>query len=1034
MDGHTSRTLVAILIAISLALGPMALAAAESDGSLARSMLDDAELSAVTFVDTLHGWAVGDRGVIWRTDDGGESWQLSASGVSGTLRTVFFADSENGCAAGGEYRSYLRSTKGILLRTSDGGRTWETDKGLLLSTIHKIKFFGGPKGWALSEPSAIFPSGVFCTDTGGRSWTQMADQQVSEWTVGDFADPFSAVLAGGRGARGTIRERNLAVWQQSEYGVREPRAIHLTSPQDGWLVGDGGLLLATQDGGRSWQPPLQQPRNTEPFDWRAVTAHGSYLWIAGSPGTLVLHSADSGATWETLPTGQCLPINSLTFVDADHGWAVGALGTILVTSDGGNSWQKQRGARQRAALLAVYSDADRTPLEALARLAGNEGYVTAVELIARRDAEPDTPSSATSGNRERAALVALGCSAAEQAWGFPLRQKGVQSTAEQIVDGWNRMYSGHGVERLEEHLVRRIRMWKPEVIITSAASPAGDDPLGHLVNQVVLRAVTDAADPQKFPEQIRAAGLSAWAAKKVAGSLPPGKLGTINVNTSQLAPRLAHSLADYSSVARGLIDDDYHAPPNTWGFRLHLDSIPQGQGQQDFFSGISLQAGGDARREMPGAGRAGLDAMRQIAEKHRNLQAILAHAERTGRGGTLLGQVEDLTRGLDASTAGQALFELAQSYYVEGQWEFAAPVFQLLSEKYPTHPLTTPALEWLVQYWSSGEAACRAQIRTGTLARKNSNVRSEHAEVAIPGSIPPASPPGPSFVAMASGRRDLTPDLNHRAARHAHALEAGQALERIDAQAWSDMHVQFPLAQARAATNSRDVDRLFHTLTVSRPHDAWWACAKGEQWLSAQAGKTSPKTTAFVRRGDAKPRLDGQFDDELWKTADRLELTSPLADDSAWPATAMLAYDDEFLYIAISCRQAPQCRYATDDRTRERDADLSAHDRVELLIDVDRDWTTFYRLSVDHRGWTAEACWHDATWNPRWFVAASTSEENWTVEMAIPLASLSTEAVVPKTAWVLGLQRISPGAGFQSWTRPATVSLKPEGCGYLIFD
>ena len=34
-------------------------------------MLADAELTSICFVDADHGWAVGDRGVIWATSDGG---------------------------------------------------------------------------------------------------------------------------------------------------------------------------------------------------------------------------------------------------------------------------------------------------------------------------------------------------------------------------------------------------------------------------------------------------------------------------------------------------------------------------------------------------------------------------------------------------------------------------------------------------------------------------------------------------------------------------------------------------------------------------------------------------------------------------------------------------------------------------------------------------------------------------------------------------------------------------------------------------
>ena len=36
-------------------------------------MLGDAELTDVKFVSATHGWAVGDRGVVWHTADGGRT-------------------------------------------------------------------------------------------------------------------------------------------------------------------------------------------------------------------------------------------------------------------------------------------------------------------------------------------------------------------------------------------------------------------------------------------------------------------------------------------------------------------------------------------------------------------------------------------------------------------------------------------------------------------------------------------------------------------------------------------------------------------------------------------------------------------------------------------------------------------------------------------------------------------------------------------------------------------------------------------------
>jgi hypothetical protein len=148
----------------------------------------------------------------------------------------------------------------------------------------------------------------------------------------------------------------------------------------------------------------------------------------------------------------------------------------------------------------------------------------------------------------------------------------------------------------------------------------------------------------------------------------------------------------------------------------------------------------------------------------------------------------------------------------------------------------------------------------------------------------------------------------------------------------------------------------------------------------------------------------------------------------------MLGYDEEFLYVGASCARADGIRYETSDKPRPRDPDLDDRDRVELLLDVDRDFATFYRLTIDHRGWPAESCWHDATWQPTWFVASGGDEETWTAEAAIPLAELTAEAPKQGTAWALGIQRIVPGLGFQSWSTPASPEIVTEGFGYLVFQ
>ena len=121
-------------------------------------------------------------------------------------------------------------------------------------------------------------------------------------------------------------------------------------------------------------------------------------------------------------------------------------------------------------------------------------------------------------------------------------------------------------------------------------------------------------------------------------------------------------------------------------------------------------------------------------------------------------------------------------------------------------------------------------------------------------------------------------------------------------------------------------------------------------------------------------------------------------------------------------------------KVRTRDADLAAHDRVSILLDLDRDYSTYFHLQVDQRGCVREDCWGDSTWNPSWFVAVKTTDESWTIEAAIPLAELTKDRVALNSAWAVNVVRILPGRGVQSWSLPADVDPRPEGMSLMIFQ
>jgi photosystem II stability/assembly factor-like uncharacterized protein len=75
-------------------------------------------------------------------------------------------------------------------------------------------------------------------------------------------------------------------------------------------------------------------------------------WIAGEAG-LILRSDDGGARWKRQPSGVASALQSIAFTDHDHGWAAGNLGVLLYPDDGGKIWRRQNPGT-RSNLYAVH--------------------------------------------------------------------------------------------------------------------------------------------------------------------------------------------------------------------------------------------------------------------------------------------------------------------------------------------------------------------------------------------------------------------------------------------------------------------------------------------------------------------------------------------------------------------------------------------------------------------------------------------------------------------------------------------------------
>ena len=181
--------------------------------------------------------------------------------------------------------------------------------------------------------------------TGG--WTRQRVGSVAWLHAVFFLDENRGWAAGSKGTLLATKDGGNS-WQTKSQPTSDVlRDIYFTDDQNGWLLCEANIydlkskddprayLMQTSDGGENWK--RVNLRSVDARLVRAVFSQGGRGWAFGEGGT-IFTTRDSGVSWIRLqsPTRHLLLGGS--FVDEDRGWLVGAGATIIRTSDGGETW------------------------------------------------------------------------------------------------------------------------------------------------------------------------------------------------------------------------------------------------------------------------------------------------------------------------------------------------------------------------------------------------------------------------------------------------------------------------------------------------------------------------------------------------------------------------------------------------------------------------------------------------------------------------------------------------------------------------
>lgn len=248
-------------------------------------------------------FAVGERGHVLVSTDGGANWQQKVVPTKSTL-TGIFASGDLLWAVGHD---------SVILHSSDGGETWEVQQFLpeLERPLLDVYFFDSNHGIAIGAYGVFFR-----TIDGGKSWEREYHPT--------FLHPDDQAYVE------ELKEEDEEFYQEEMASIL-PHLNRVNADGDRLLVaGESGLVAYSDDQGKSWQ---RVETNYYGSFFDIAKLGDNKVLAAGLRGNLYVSDAQM-QDWRSTDTGTTATFNSIVPLSSSEALLVGNNGTLATYKDG----------------------------------------------------------------------------------------------------------------------------------------------------------------------------------------------------------------------------------------------------------------------------------------------------------------------------------------------------------------------------------------------------------------------------------------------------------------------------------------------------------------------------------------------------------------------------------------------------------------------------------------------------------------------------------------------------------------------------
>jgi photosystem II stability/assembly factor-like uncharacterized protein len=229
---------------------------------------------------------------------------------------------------GARERIVAAGLHGVILFSDDGGAHWRQGIVPVQSDLVSLSFFSSNQGWAVGHEGVILH-----TDDGGETWKKEFDGKLAQDTL---VKSYKTRIANGEKELQPFLDE---VVLNTKGGATWPfLSVYFESDQIGYAVGSFGMLVRTEDGGKTWQPWLEHIENKDFLNLNDIRKIGRDIYIAGEQGTVYRLDREHQRFIAISPSYK----GSFFHIVGNERFllAMGLNGAAFRSVDGGHSWEE----------------------------------------------------------------------------------------------------------------------------------------------------------------------------------------------------------------------------------------------------------------------------------------------------------------------------------------------------------------------------------------------------------------------------------------------------------------------------------------------------------------------------------------------------------------------------------------------------------------------------------------------------------------------------------------------------------------------